>query len=207
MRAHPAFGLEPPGGVERKRDRWLRDDELRKVWEAADALGFPYRDVIRFAILTGQRRGEITGMRWCDLDWKERVWTIPRTEAGQAHLMPLCLMAFELLREIAETRIDEREDGYVFCFHAGSPLSPWGHAVDDIRKATGIDFPGHDLRRTVRTNLSRLGVVSDHAERVIGHVIGGVRGVYDLHAYAKEKRTALTKWERALSKILADAAR
>jgi integrase len=48
----------------------------------------------------------------------------------------------------------------------------------------------HDLRRTARSLMSRAGVPSDHAERCLGHVIGGVRGVYDRHAYRDEMAVA-----------------
>jgi len=203
VKTHPVFGLEPPGGAEESRTRVLTDKELRAVWDAADALGFPFSDVVRMAILTGQRRNEITGMRWSDLDWKSKTWVIPKTKAKTPHAVPLAPMALRLLKTIKnEKRVDENDDGLVFCFHVGVHLSPWGHAISALRKATAIDFRGHDLRRTMRTGLSRLGVTSDVAERVIGHVIGGVRGVYDLHTFTDEKRDALGRWEKHVAKIL-----
>ena len=55
------------------------------------------------------------------------------------------------------------------------------------------DWRLHDLRRTSRSLMSRAGVLSDHAEAALGHVIGGVRGVYDRHEYLEEKRTAFEK--------------
>ena len=56
----------------------------------------------------------------------------------------------------------------------------------------------HDLRRTARSLLSRAGVSSEHAERVLGHVIGGVEGIYDRHSYSQEKAQAL----RALAGLI-----
>lgn len=203
VKTHPAVGLEPPGGAETERKRWLTDRELKAVWDATGALGFPFSDVVRLAILTGQRRGEITGMRWSDLDFKARTWIIPRTKSNVTHVVPLAPAALRLLKEIAkDKRVDESDDGFVFCFHAGVRLSPWGHAITALRKTTGIEFRGHDLRKTVRTNLPRLGVASDDAERVIGHVIGGVRKSYDFWSYYPQKRDALERWDKHVAKIL-----
>jgi integrase len=60
----------------------------------------------------------------------------------------------------------------------------------------------HDLRRTARSLMSRAGVASDIAERVLGHVIPGVRGVYDRHEYLAEKRDALEQLARLVAQIL-----
>jgi integrase len=59
----------------------------------------------------------------------------------------------------------------------------------------------HDLRRTARSILSRY-TSPDIAERVIGHVIPGVRGVYDLYGYADEKRAALVKLAEHVMRIV-----
>jgi integrase len=60
----------------------------------------------------------------------------------------------------------------------------------------------HDLRRTGRSLMSRAKVPSDHAERVMGHVIGGVRETYDRYEYLDEKRDALAKLSNLLREII-----
>ena len=60
----------------------------------------------------------------------------------------------------------------------------------------------HDLRRTARSLMSRAGISSDHAERVLGHEIKGVEGVYDRHAYTNEKGEALNKLAHLIELIL-----
>jgi hypothetical protein len=50
--------------------------------------------------------------------------------------------------------------------------------------------------------MARAQVPPDHAERVLGHVISGVRGVYDRHQYADEKRDALEKLGALVERIL-----
>jgi hypothetical protein len=63
----------------------------------------------------------------------------------------------------------------------------------------------HDLRRTVRTNLSKLGVGQEHAERVVAHLPSGIRAVYDHYSFLPEKRAALEKWATHLMQIVSDA--
>ena len=75
--------------------------------------------------------------------------------------------------------------------------------MERLRDLSGIaNWRLHDLRRTLRTGLSRLRVDPDHAERVIGHVVGGVRGRYDYHDFLSEKREALDLWAARLSDII-----
>ena len=62
------------------------------------------------------------------------------------------------------------------------------HAFDQLSGVSGWRL--HDLRRTARTLMSRAGVPTDIAKRCLGHVIGGVRGVYDRHQYVEEMRHA-----------------
>ena len=62
-----------------------------------------------------------------------------------------------------------------------------------------------DLRRTARSLMSRAGVSSDVAERVLGHALPGVRGVYDRHRYLAEKRAALERLAGLIEQIIAPA--
>jgi integrase len=66
--------------------------------------------------------------------------------------------------------------------------------IANIRKAEGREkmppWTLHDLRRTARSLMSRAKVPTDHAERALGHVIGGVRETYDRYEYVDEKRAA-----------------
>ena len=73
---------------------------------------------------------------------------------------------------------------------------------DDVDKITVPGWTIHDLRRTARSLMSQAGVAPDHAERALGHVIGGVRGVYDRHAYREEKRRAFEALAARIDHIL-----
>jgi integrase len=73
----------------------------------------------------------------------------------------------------------------------------------DFDKICGVTgWVLHDLRRTARSLMSRAGVASEHAERCLGHVIGGVEGVYDQHNYLDEMRLAYEKLATLLGQIV-----
>src|SRR5262249_7110430 len=64
-------------------------------------------------------------------------------------------------------------------------------AFEKLKASLGSnDFTLHDLRRTARSLMSRASINADIAERCLGHVIPGVRGVYDRHEYQREKKLA-----------------
>lgn len=183
-----------------RRDRVLAVGEIRAVWRACDDVGQPFGNLMRLALLLGQRREEIAGMEWAEIDLDAGLWVIPsaRYKTGIEHAVPLPATAVSLIRAVP--RVCEK---YVFSTRAGSRFSGFSKSkarLDELSGVTGWRI--HDLRRTVRTGLAGLRVDPDIAERVIGHVIGGVRGVYDRHAYADEKRVALERWAAHLAGIV-----
>jgi integrase len=184
------------------RDRVLTDDEIRLIWPVAEANG-TFGAVVRFLLLTGQRRGDVYGMTWSELD--KDVWSIParRYKTGRAHTVPLSKAAFDIVMA------QPNSANLVFPGRRGIPLTRGGmrkRALDAaITEANGKALPRwtlHDLRRTARTLMSRAGVRPDVAERVVGHVIRGVEGVYDRHTYEGEKRDALEKLAAMIERIL-----
>jgi integrase len=64
------------------------------------------------------------------------------------------------------------------------------------------DWRLHDLRRTARSLMSRASVNADIAERCLGHVIAGVRGVYDRHHYLDEMRHAFESLASLIDNII-----
>ena len=79
-------------------------------------------------------------------------------------------------------------------------------AINEQRARDGLPaMPAwrvHDLRRTARSLMGRAGVPTDHAERVLGHALAGVRGVYDRHTYLAEKRAALERLAALVESIV-----
>jgi integrase len=170
---------------ERARSRILSDEELRAVWKTAKQRADPFAAMVRFLLLTAARRTEAAAMTWKELDGAD--WLLPaaRNKVGIDLCRPLSRAARELLD--AQPRIDGCP--YVFTY-GRSPLGFGRHKAvfDGVCGVTGWVL--HDLRRTARSLMSRAGVNADHAERCLGHVIGGVRGIYDRHEYLAEKRHA-----------------
>jgi integrase len=167
------------------RSRILTDVELRRVWQAAETAGV-FGALIKFLLLTGARRGEAGAMTWDEID--DTYWHLPgsRNKTGQPLTRPLSKMALAVLQ--AQPRIA----GTPYVFTAGRrPLMSITRLKKQFDAACGVvAWTIHDARRTARSLLSRAGVSADVAERCLGHVIGGVRGVYDRHAYQSEMRLA-----------------
>jgi integrase len=188
---------------ETMRQRILSDDELRAVWEASMKLPSPAGPLIRLLMITGQRRGEVGGMEWPEVDLANKVWTLPaaRTKNALAHEIPLSKMA------IAELAALKRFEGIANVMTTGgrdgAPLGAFTTLKSEIDRLSGVkDWVLHDLRRTFRTRLGGLGVQPEIAERLINHVPAGVRAVYDLHSYRAEKRDAMNRWAKRLREIV-----
>src|SRR5262249_3076043 len=107
----PAAGIEAPGD-ETQRDRVWSEKELRAIWRAASATPYPCGPFFQLLVLTGQRRDEVAGMSWGEIDESRALWTIPRSRAknDRIHEVPLSPAALDILRSIP--RIDN--SGLVF---------------------------------------------------------------------------------------------
>ena len=191
---NPTVGIKRPTR-ERPRSRTLSDDEVAAVWRACAGLGYPGHQFVRMLILTGQRRDDVRLMHWSEIDLDRRDWTIPaeRYKGDRAHLVPLT----EAMAAMLEDMPFRDRAGYVFSPSGGA--RPYGNVVRTKRRidrAAGVTgWTLHDLRRTLRTGLSRLGIRPDISERAIGHAVGGALGqVYDTHEYRAEKLAALQAW-------------
>jgi integrase len=139
-------------------------------------------------------------MEWAELDLDAGLWTIrpDRYKTEIEHAVPLPASAVELIGAVP--RVCPR---YVFSTRPGTRFSGFSKSKARLDELSGVQgWRIHDLRRTVRTGLAGLRIEPDVAERVIGHVIGGVRGVYDRHAYIDEKREALERWALHVAGII-----
>lgn len=205
-----------------KRERVLSDDELGEIWRATAEVGTPYGTMVRMLILTGQRRGEVSGMNRSEISDDLAIWTMPgeRTKNGAVHVVPLSAPVRALLKDILprvpERAVPKSRMGVALVFPgvAGATFSGWSKAklaldkaiLDGRVKAAAasrkdaaplIAWSLHDLRRTVATGLQRLGVRLEVTESVLNHLSGsrgGIAGVYQRHDWANEKRCALDAW-------------
>ncbi len=194
----PRMGRVDPEA--KKRDRILDDDEIRVVWPAAEADG-TFGAIILFALLTAQRKDKVASLRWEDVT-VDGVWNIPteHREKGNAGALVLPEAALAVIK--GQKRISDNP--YVFAGRGGGyfkGFSPRKRAFD--KKVGNLPrWTIHDLRRTARSLMSRAGVRPDIAERVMGHIIKGVEGVYDRHSYRDEKADALQRLANLIEGIV-----
>ena len=181
------------------RSRMLRDDEIRRVWDAAGEMG-QFGAFVKLLLLTAQRRDKVAYLRWDDIDAKG-VWTIRTEEREKGN--PGTLQLPKLALDIIEAQPRFVGNPYVFAGKDGHALRRNSDSKIKLDAKCGVeDWRLHDLRRTARSLMSRAGVSSEHAERVLGHAIGGVEGIYNRHAYDAEKADALRKLAGLVERIV-----
>jgi integrase len=203
---------------ERKRKRVLADDEIRDVWEALDADHEPERfpecfpRYVKSLLLCATRRNESAKMHTSELDGA--LWTIPgaRYKNKLDHVIPLTEQARMLIG--GKPTGCNGNSWFVFTTTAGakgfSGFSKAKRGLDAAITAIRVRdqrdaMPAwtlHDLRRTARSLMSRAKVPTDHAERALGHVMGGVRETYDRYEYLDEKRVAFEALATLVGRIL-----
>lgn len=215
-------GMARTKPAERSRERILTDDEIRLLWPILSETG-SYGALCQILLLTGQRKAKVAAMQWEDIS-EDGVWTIPTAprEKGNPGAVKLPKMALDIIR--AQKKV--AGNPYVFAGRGAGHISAGSPAKRDLdarildalrerAKEAGADpakvkapppFTLHDFRRSARSLMAAAGVDSEIAERVIGHKIAGVRGVYDRHDYADEKAAALARLANHVRGILSPAA-
>jgi integrase len=207
---HPATKI-PKFAVETERTRIWTSEELRKLWRALGAIidgtakgpiSPTLARVLQMLDLTGQRRGEVGGAAAAEIDGD--VWTIPanRMKAKKPHTIPLPPMALGIVRDALAASCGTRQ---VFPGKGGAPMDPHSVTRALSRLAASIGIEGatvHDIRRTVASELGRLGGDESVISRVLAHTQSGITArVYNQHAYIEEKRRALRLWQQRVVNI------
>jgi integrase len=221
----PCDRLKPKMVIGKKavRTRILKDDELRLLWNATDAMGYPYGPLFRLLAVTGQRKSEVAEARWSEFDFERGLWTIPaeRMKADAAHVVPLTREAIEILEGLPRFHHGDQLFSTTFGEKAVNGFSKAKARVDELMlvearalaKRRG-DNPAkvkldewriHDIRRTMRTGLSAFPVSDIVRELVIAHTRPGLHKVYDQYTYLDEKRGALEFWSARLRSIVMPA--
>jgi len=199
---------------QRARKRTLTDQEIRDVWAALQTADVPecYPRFLKSLLMNATRRNESSMMNSAEVE--SDTWVIPgsRYKAKIDHAIPITDAFSKLIGEKPDGC--KRNTWFVFSTTNGArPFSGFSKAKKALdaeiakkRRATDREamprWTLHDLRRTGRSLMSRAKVPTDHAERVLGHVIGGVRETYDRYEYLDEKRDALTRLSDLLQEII-----
>ena len=229
--ADPAGPLRLPG-VESSRDRTLEEVEIAALWKATDPANkphdlnragrlkphpsdYPWGPYFRLLMLLGQRRSEVATMRWSAVDLKAATWRLEAgdTKSARAHIVPLSAPALDILSALPrQTYIDAegntRLSEYVLTTNGKSPIAHLSKPKRWLDEAMAKEFDElphwvvHDLRRTVSTNLARLGVDPFIRRRVLNHALTGIDAIYDRFDYLEPKRRALDLWAADLARIV-----
>jgi integrase len=207
LQVSPCANVKAPS-AEVKRERTLSTHELSLVWRAAGTMGYPFGSIVQLLILTAQRTGEVSTMRWCDLAASLDEWVIPPETAknGKAHAVPLVPAARAILAGLPQI------NAFVFTTRADVPAVGLSHAKRELDTVVTTLNDGvalapwrlHDLRRTAASRLAQLGTPPHVTEKVLNHTGGvfrGVAGIYNRFDYADEKRQALGAWAEHISAL------
>lgn len=192
------------------RARVLTDAELSAIWRAADREPPKLRAFTRLLMLTAAREREVADMVAGEVDLEAGRWSIPgaRTKNRVGYVLPLSPIALAELRTVWPNEAPAPGD-FILGRSAGSGFRGFGKLklrLDAASKVTGWRW--HDLRRTARTGMTRLGVPRDHAEAAINHISGrsALERTYDRHDYAPEVIAALTVWQAHVAGLVSASA-
>jgi integrase len=222
----PIEGLEQPFAIN-VRKRWLDDNEIRLLWDASVAIGYPFGPIIQLLLLTRQREDEVAGIPRRELDWPEPgQWTIRRdtktTEEG--HIVPLS----EFAREIIESLPRIAGTDLLFTLNGQTPVSAFSDAKGRIDRLMlsqyqlaggdpkAVEVPGwtfHDLRRTATTIMARLGHDPYVVDKILNHAnnrsgsgpkgtISGIMAVYNVYDYLPQRTAALEDLGRHIKRLV-----
>ena len=204
-------GVNPLAGYRKQRStradkvaqdehgRALSDAELAAVWRAADPATTTGR-LVRFWILTGCRRGEGAGLTRAMVDRKAELIRLPAIFVKQArgHIVPITPALAELLDSCI---VDSRSDLLFPSSRTGGKMSGWSKMLAALQRDSGVEFGFHDLRRTLRTGMSRLGVDVDTAELAIGHAREDLEKIYNRDDAIDRLRAAFDIWANHVAAV------
>jgi len=199
VESSPCFMVKQPG-KENHRDRVLAENEIKTFWHGLDTgvMTDFVRLALKLQLATAQRKGEIVGTEWKEIDFKNKIWEIPAIKAknGKSHRVPLSTLSVSLLNQLKP--LSENSE-WLFPSPTGKTHMD-GHAIDHALRRSkhifGENKPiiPHDLRRTAASFMTALGVPRLVVSKILNHTENSVTAIYDRHSYDKEKREALEMW-------------
>jgi integrase len=189
-----------PVAAAKKRDRTLTSEDIARLWEHT-AVVTPFNGIVRLLLLTGARRNEIARLSWTELSDNTEVWVLPggRSKNHRKHTVPLSKQARQVIFDYGALPAVHTSD---YLFQQGGdgtkPFRDFARGKQRLDETSGVTgWTLHDLRRTVATGMSEIGIQPHIVEAVLNHVSGhkaGVAGVYNHAQYDREKKAALAVW-------------
>lgn len=192
------------GGVEKSRSRNLNESEIRAFLSSMrESEGFGRRNELAIKVIfaTCVRKMELCAARWEEFDLEAAVWHLPegRSKNGDAIDIPLATQVVEWLHELKRMACSSAyvmpgvkknvNDGHISQGTLNAVLNRFRPIMPHIER-----FTVHDLRRTARTRLSKMGVSSDVAEACLNHKPRGMVAVYNEDDFFKEREEVMQMW-------------
>ncbi|MDC0433106.1 tyrosine-type recombinase/integrase [bacterium] len=184
---------------ERRKDRVLSDDEIKRIWNALNNLRPAHANFVRMLLLTAQRREEVASMRFASV--ADSVWHLEgnETKNKQSTAVPLSSHALAIVNQQ-----NNAEAIYVFSTDAEhkTHVQSYSKIKKQLDALSGVcDWTLHDIRRTVATKLAEQGTDERIIKRILNHTDNSVTSIYNRHSYIKERRQALQAWGDWLSAL------
>lgn len=200
LASNPLFGLKRPHRST-SRDRVLSEDEIKILLTYTLKRIDRYCGIVCLLLATGQRRSEISGLRWDEIIDGKLHFSSDRTKNARGHVIPLGMLGTQILeRQITN-------NAYVFGdLTSDQPFCGWSRAHRRLLRETDLlHFTLHDLRRTFATTHAKIGTPIHVIEKLLNHVSGsisGVAAVYNRHSYMEEMIAAMEAYDEYLEKLL-----
>jgi integrase len=190
----PMQGVERPFDGETERERAWSDEEVVRIWRAADAIGGSAGAALKVLILMGQRRDEVFHMEVSELESDATRWrlTTARSKAKREHVFPLPALA----QRIIQTQLMHARCAYVYPTSGGKPIVSWTALKGRVRRLSGVeDFTFHCARHTLRTALDGFGVPPHIKDECLNHARRSVGDRhYSHYDYLSEQQEAFERW-------------
>lgn len=197
------------------RERVLSLEELAQVWRAAADLEPVYRDAVHLLIVTGQRRAEVAGMAWGEIDLARGLWTLPaaRTKARRQHVLPLATLAVATLqaRRAAFQHEPAASDLVLPTIarsgHGIAPISGWNWLKRELDRRSGVtEWRQHDFRRSIVSICAEHGADIAVLDSLLNHASsatrGGVIGTYQRALLVEPTRKVMALWDGLLREAI-----
>jgi integrase len=197
IKVTPMAGIKRPKPAQ-SRDRVLNEHEIIEFWRSCDELAYPFGPMFKLLLLTGQRRNEVSGLLWKEIDTTRREWTVPkaRSKNKKAHLVHLSPQAMEVLESLPRLNSE-----FVFTTTVDTPASGYGTVKVRLDRLMASELGKelepwrlHDLRRSAASIMRGLRIHKDTIELVLNHTSGergGLVGTYQRHELIDERKEAV----------------